>query len=236
MKPIDLIIYIVWYATQQGIRLTTNRLVKFIYLADLYQARLKKGLTLTKFPWKFIYYGPYCKEAMRCIDEAVEKALICKKSYESNFDIDKEYNLFWCNEDTAENLEEHIHIGTLGKLQNAIKKFGDDTSLLLDYVYFETEPMQNARKGDMLDFSKAERPDVGNTIKLKKLSPEAIKKAKEQINKIGAELKDNHKRFVQDENEIEKYKDEAYLNFIKLLDGNELETGLKGTAKIRKPE
>ena len=50
MQSTDLIKYIAWYATQQGIKLTTNRLVKFLYLADLYYARIKDGKQSRDFP------------------------------------------------------------------------------------------------------------------------------------------------------------------------------------------
>ena len=66
----NLIKYIVLYATEQGIKLTQVRLVKFLYLADLYFARRNQGKTFTGLPWAFIYYGPYCGEAMTAIDAA----------------------------------------------------------------------------------------------------------------------------------------------------------------------
>jgi hypothetical protein len=46
----NLIQFIVCYATQRDIQLTTVRLVKFIYLAELYYARATQGRTLTEFP------------------------------------------------------------------------------------------------------------------------------------------------------------------------------------------
>ena len=38
---------------------------------------------------------------------------------------------------------------------------------------------------------------------------------------------------IQDERETEKYKDETYSNFIEMMDGDELEVGLKGALKIQ---
>jgi len=45
----------------------------------------------------------------------------------------------------------------------------------LDYVYFDTEPMQDVKKGDLLDFLKVERFEPIEKIELKKLSSEKIK-------------------------------------------------------------
>lgn len=236
MKSIDIIRYIVWYATENDIQLTTNRLVKFIYLADLYHARLKGGQTLTGFPWKFIYYGPYCGEAMRCIDQAVKDGLICKATYDSHFGDYKEYNLFTCKDEEAEEIEKSIHIGIVGQIQKAIRTLGDDTPQLLDHVYFDTEPMANARKGDLLDFSKAERPEPMKKVKLKRLSPDAIKLARQKIKQLSDEMNADRERLIKDEQETAKYKDEAYYQFVEILDGEELGVGLKGTAKIQMTE
>jgi len=236
MKPIDLIKYIAWYATQQGIKLTTNRLVKFLYLTDLYYARIKDGKTITGFPWRFIYYGPYCREVWNTIEKAAADNLICKKTYASYFNDEKEYNIFLCHEDDAEEIGGQIHIGVIGYLQNAIKKFGDDTPQLLDYVYFDTEPMQDAKKGDLLDFSKAEKFKPVEKVQLKKLSPETIKKARKKIKKLSDSLNADRKKMIKSEQEAGKFKDESYYKFLKLLDGEELEVGLKGTAKIRVPK
>lgn len=233
MKTYDIIIYIVWYATENDIRLTTNRLIKFIYLTDLYYARLNDGKTLTGFPWRFINYGPYCTEAMQCIDQVVNEGFICKATYDSYFGEEKEYNLFTCKDESAEKIEESIPLGVLGHIQKAIRKLGDDTPQLLDYVYYDTEPMADAKKGDLLDFSKAEKPEPIKRVKLKKLSSEAIKLARQKIKQISDEMKVNRKRLIQDERETEKYKDDAYYQFIEMLDGEELTVGLKGTAKIQ---
>ena len=222
-----------WYATLNDIRLTTNRLVKFIYLTDLYYARLRNGETLTGFPWRFVHYGPYCSEAMDCIERAVQDNLICKETYDSRFEPDKDYHIFSCRDDDAEHIRDFFHIGVLGRIQNAIKNLGDDTPRLLDYVYFNTEPMRDVRKGDLLDFSKAEKFETIKQVKLKKLSPESIKLARAKIKELGKELETDREKLIQDDKEMEKYKDESYFKFIDMIDEEELEVGLKGVSKIQ---
>ena len=233
MKAADIVKYIVWYATQQGIKLTTNRLVKFVYLADLYQARLKNGMTLTDFPWRFIHYGPYCGQVGKLIEDTALEGFICKETSDSKFSVNKEYNLFSCKDTDAEDLEEQFHIGVIGQLQEVIRKFGEDTPQLLDYVYFDTEPMKDAKSGDLLDFSKAKRPEIGKPVKLKKLSPNAIKLARDKIKMISEELKTDRERLIRDDKDTKKYKDESYYKFVKLLNGEELDVGLKGTVKSK---
>ena len=68
-NTLDLIQYIVCYATEKGMKLSPIRLVKFLYLADLYWARENEGATLTKWPWKFVHYGPFCGESLNAIEK-----------------------------------------------------------------------------------------------------------------------------------------------------------------------
>ena len=49
---LDLIQYIIWYASERGMKLSPIRLVKFLYLADLYWARENNGETLNEWPWR----------------------------------------------------------------------------------------------------------------------------------------------------------------------------------------
>ena len=233
MKPVDLVRYIAWYATQVGIKLTTNKLVKFIYLVDLYHARIKKGQTITGFPWKFVYYGPYCTEARQSIESAAQDGFVCREIFDSKFSLEKDYSLFSCDDPEAEKLEELIHLGVLSQLHSAIKKYGDDTPQLLDYIYFETEPMEGVKKGDVLDFSKAHMPDRVRTIQLKKIPDDKIKFAREKIKLLGAQFKSDREKLVKEDQENDKYKTESYYKFKKLLDGDPLEAGLTGTAKIK---
>ena len=97
----ELIHAIVWYTSRRGEKLTTLRLVKFLYLADLYYARVSNGKTLTSWPWAFVYFGPWCKQVNDAIDNAVKNGLVLAKEYPSKHNDDKDYRLFWL-EDTEE--------------------------------------------------------------------------------------------------------------------------------------
>jgi hypothetical protein len=54
IEPGKLIQFIVCQATEFEASLTPIRVIKFLYLADLYDARENKGETLTGWPWAFI--------------------------------------------------------------------------------------------------------------------------------------------------------------------------------------
>jgi len=54
VDPVELIQFVVCQATECGASLSPIRVIKFMYLADLYHARENKGETLTGWPWAFV--------------------------------------------------------------------------------------------------------------------------------------------------------------------------------------
>jgi len=228
----DLIRYITWYATENDSSLTTVRLVKFVYLADVYFARKHKGETLTHFPWVFVNFGPYCGEVMGEIDKAEALGLIEMKSFDSSYREGKEYHLFTCRDDDVEAIEEDIPIEVLFYLKADIKRFGDDTPLLLDYVYFDTEPMMEAKKGDLLDFSKCKPFIPTKPIQTKKLSKDKIETIRSHIKKLVPKFERGHFKKEKDKIEMAKWKDKIYFQALDMMEEEDLETGLKGIAKI----
>jgi len=95
VDAVKLIQFIVCQATEFGAPLSPIRVVKFLYLTDLYHARENKGETLTGWPWKFVYFGPYCSESITALNEAVNDGLIDAKSFESKYD-EKDRFLYSC--------------------------------------------------------------------------------------------------------------------------------------------
>src|SRR4030042_3063652 len=85
-EPVKFIQFICCQATEFGASLTPIRVVKFLYLTDLYHARENKGETVTGWPWQFVYFGPYCSESITALNEAVNDGLIDAKSFESKYD------------------------------------------------------------------------------------------------------------------------------------------------------
>jgi len=230
-KILKLLKYIVCFANDHDIQLTTIRLVKFVYLADLYHARLNLGETITRFPWAFVNYGPYCTEVMKSIDDATHKGFINSKTLESK-NYKKDYKLFTCSDENYSDLRKEFQLGVLSQLQSAINKYGDDTALLLDYVYFNTEPMENVRKGNILDFSLAKQPQPISPVKTKKLSKKDIEFAKALVNKLKDKYTDASDNLHKDDSENEKWRDELYYKSLDKLDEEPLPAGIKGTSRI----
>jgi hypothetical protein len=213
-------------------RLTTVRLVKFLYLADFYHARWYHGETFTKMPWAFVNYGPYCHEALRYIDYASSRAIINEQVYQSDFPNRKDFNLYSCTTSDINEIEKDFPASMMSELKYAIKKYGDDTAALLDYVYFETDPMKEVKKGDILDFSEVGQPQFSKSENIRKLSKKDIEFARNKIKHLGEKFNQGRERLRQEERELSKLKDESYLRALEYFDEGELEVGLKGTAKI----
>ena len=228
----ELIHAIVWYTSRRGERLTTLRLVKFLYLADLYHARVSNGKTLTNWPWAFVYFGPWCKQVNDAVDNAVEHDLLLSKEYPSEHDDDKDYRLFWL-EDTEEDPKVIDALPTYvwSKLQWAIRKWADDSYGLLDYVYFETEPMIEAKPGAVLDFSQSRMPEVPKKIDMKKIPKAKMEEAKKAPARLGEKYKNG-----LSSGPPQGPTDAVFREFVSKLDEEDLETGLEGTADLAEPE
>jgi len=234
MNLLDLIKYIVWYATQNEMKLTTVRLVKFLYLADLYYARVHGGQTATGFPWGFVHYGPYCSEAMDAIDNAVSDGIIDKKTYQSKFADTDEYHIFLCYDDEVEAPAEYLSAVIVSYLEQVVRKYGEDTPALLDHVYFETEPMLDVRPGDQLDFSLAKPIESLQPIEIKTLPKEKIELARKHIKRLAEKTKKETGDLVSENAEIAKWMDEKYYAALEYLDEEDLEPGLEGVARIER--
>ncbi|MBW1676111.1 MAG: hypothetical protein JRJ79_05785 [Deltaproteobacteria bacterium] len=227
---LKLIRYITSLATEREEVLSPIRLVKFLYLADLYHARRNGGVTLTGWPWRFVHYGPFCRESLDAIKMAVAEGLIEAIPYVSQFD-DEEHLLYRCSVDKQSGRMPDVPFYVTGPLQGAVRKWAVDTFALLDHVYFETEPMTDVHPGDLLDFSKASEPRPSKDISMKKLSKEKIARGKELVSKITAK----QSRFQPESFWIGRERpiyDEAYFEAVNYLNESPLDFSIQGEARI----
>jgi hypothetical protein len=218
----DLIRFIVWHATQTQGGLTTLSLVKYLYLADLYNAEETGGKTVTGFPWIFYHYGPYCTESFLAIEDAVSHGIINAKNYESQYEQGEEYQWYSSTDQNEPKLDIPDYAWLL--LSSDIARFKNIRDLM-DYVYFETTPMQHAKERALLDFSVAKKMKPEVPVVMNKLSAKKIKKVQEMLNKI---------RQTRTKNSVEPYAgpqpiyDESYYEFAKTLDDECEAPKLKG--------
>jgi hypothetical protein len=131
-----------------------TKLVKLLYLMDVENYRRRQE-TISGLEWCFYHYGPYAFE----IDSALN---------ELSFDIPQEsfttesgYKViaFRPERSLKPSLGKYVRsLSELRLVNRVIRDWGEtDLNALLDHVYFYTEPMKHARRGELLDFSTVER-------------------------------------------------------------------------------
>lgn len=132
---------------------TKTKLLKYLYLFDLEHYR-RFGTTLTGFAWMFHFYGPWTKEFEDLYGDLVKRGHIQVKEAVRP-DLEAEIVLPTERLDLADEVEDVSLELAFRRIVDtwAERRLGE----LLDYVYFHTEPMQRAVRGDQLDFSQVER-------------------------------------------------------------------------------
>ena len=233
VDPGKLIQFIVCQATEFGASLSPIRVVKFLYLTDLYHARENKGETLSGWPWKFVYFGPYCSESITALNEAVNDGLMDAKPFESKYD-EKDRFLYSCPSEKGSDVESQLSVYVWSSLKEAIKKWADDTPGLLDHVYYDTEPMEHVKRGDLLDFSKARLTIELPKLEMKKISKSKTEKAKQLISALREQYRASS--YKLSEEKVQMVRDGAFRQSLPLVDDEDLEEGLSGIAEIGKVE
>ncbi len=121
------------------------RLAKLLYLFDVEYYRVH-GHPFTRLRWRFLHYGPYDTALAPYLgsDEVTtasgHKAYVARGSYE---DV---------------SVDDTLTLSDRMILDRIVQQWGlEDLPVLLDYVYFGTEPMENVARGEVLDFSRVAR-------------------------------------------------------------------------------
>lgn len=227
--PETLISFIAEEASARGELLSPIRLVKFLYLADVYHARYHNGQKLTGWPWRFVFYGPYCREAMAAIDGARSRDLLTTTPYRSKYD-QEEHVLYGGLRRDLSSLRNALPLSVVGNLSAAIAKWGNDTQGLLDHVYFETEPMKDVTRGSILDFGRCRPTERPSPIPMKRLSRDQLAKAQRALRGLKQQLDSGvaeQQRRWQGE-----VLDQSYAHFLEALRDPALESGLEGRAEL----
>lgn len=118
-----------------------TKLLKLAYLAEIYFTRVTRE-RLTTQDWVFWHYGPYLWNYNELISN--------ENIFEAQTHTD-DFHLIKVQEDfdlRVFNLNENIAI------LNALEHAEDNLNRILDFVYFDTEPMMVVKtRGETLDFS-----------------------------------------------------------------------------------
>lgn len=141
------ILYLIKMAQEERVPIGKVRLMKLLYLLDVEYYRYY-GEIHTGLEWVLYKYGPFVFEIEDLLGEIgvtdEEIPLEKGRSFKQlKYDFD-----MW-----GEDIK--LPFKARGVLDNVFKQWGStDLNRLLDYVYFDTEPMEGAQFQRKLDFSK----------------------------------------------------------------------------------
>ena len=158
MDTKKLIQSIVLTATKERGAVSRIRLTKFLYLADVLFFR-REGRILTEYPWKFYHYGPWAQEAQQDIDGAVAARLIEMETADGEGGDVYLYKYRGRDPEIWRELGVEFEMG----LRHEIKRWiAAPLDHFLDFIYFDTPPMRDAQRGDLLKFvpEHREMPDL----------------------------------------------------------------------------
>ena len=185
-------------------------LVKLVYLIDVEHYR-RFAKPVTNLKWIFHHYGPYTVELEPVINDNEFVAGYGGRSSPG-------YR-YYGRRDWREihvNFNAQFSASARQVADKVINEWGlESLPTILDYVYFETEPMQEARRGEFLDFSKIQKEpavprrndtfklptDTINTlrIRLKERSEKAARKMREPTEPVYDQVYDEASRMMEEE-------------------------------------
>lgn len=156
-----------------------TRLTKLLYLTELEYFR-RTGRRLTSLDWKFHHFGPYASALLPYIgdpDSLATDGFLADMMTKLQGEVTpSDYDLQSAVADVVH------HWGAA------------DLNTLLDYVYFETEPMQAARRGDSLDFSTVQR-ETPKPLSLQ-LDRKKIKELRNRLQQRSASYSDTRRAAI----------------------------------------
>lgn len=170
-------------AADEGFLMRKITLIKYLYLLDVYMAQ-ETGQKFTDIDWIFWKFGPYSNDSASLIDEIIENGLIVEQRYDTRYDKDFVQYKPIDNSPSRKDVWKLFPQKVLNKIFNSdLKRFWDDTYKLLDYVYFDTEPMYNVKPGEKLNFENLEKDIIPEPIQLRAISKTKAKKILEILSK-----------------------------------------------------
>jgi len=187
----NLIPAIVTWIVDRDSYATKTKILKLLYLFDVEYYRQHRQ-TFTGFAWKFLHLGPWAAEYDPALSGLIAHGILSEQRSNSS-----EYDTAFYR--PGERVETRRAVPTVRDesiLLEVLKRWGTRTTgEILNYVYFQTEPMEAGIRNQPLDFSliPAERPAVYSRSCSGK-SPADIRKLRAQFERRQAEKKASEQR------------------------------------------
>lgn len=148
---------VTWIADHDSF-VTKSKLLKLLYLFDVEYYRQHRR-TFTGFGWKFFHLGPWAAEYDPALSELLAHGILC----EQHSDSTESDAAFYKPGERVESRCAFVNVKDECILLGVLKRWGAcATGEILNYVYFQTEPMLAGIRNQPLDFGliPTERPAV----------------------------------------------------------------------------
>ena len=143
-----LIAAIITWVVGEGSYVTKTKLLKLVYLFDVEYFRAHRQ-TFTGFGWKFFHLGPWAAEFDPTLDDLVTKGTLLQQRSNNEFET-----AFYRSAERIDPREPFSNVKDEYILRGVLKRWGTrSTGEILDYVYFQTAPMEAGIRNALLDFS-----------------------------------------------------------------------------------
>lgn len=127
-----------------------TKLVKLLYLIDVETYR-RRSRTLSGVKWLFLHYRPYASE----IDEALRQLELDIPQEDVITAAGRRAVVFRPSWDVGAEFRRQASSAERLVVNRLLSEWGtEDLNPILSHVYFHTEPMRGAKRGDVLEFSK----------------------------------------------------------------------------------
>ncbi len=144
----------VWRHERRPVR---TRMMKLLYLLDVAHASTHAGATWSGLSWRFHHYGPYSEQLQKLLDrmDGIDATDEEGQGPRGTYHV---YGGAHGAADTTD-LTRLLDSSDRAALRRIVDEWcGADLNALLDYVYFETPPMRDVSRGDLLDFNATQMP------------------------------------------------------------------------------
>lgn len=178
---------LVYEAHSMGFSMRKIILIKYLYLLDVYMAQ-ETGKKYTNFTWIFFRFGPWDVEVNDFIENMIQNKLIIAERHESKYKNSEEFVTLLPIKDSPDrktlwNLKQ-LPLGVYHKIFiRDLDIFKDDVYKLLDYVYFDTEPMKNVNMNDILRFDNLQKDIPKASVSTGKISNTKAKLLRDKFTK-----------------------------------------------------
>jgi hypothetical protein len=209
-KLSKLIILIVKYINDRDSYVTKTKLLKLLYLFDVEYFRVYRE-TFTGFDWRFYHLGPWTAQYEEELNNLIDNSLL-KTSFGRNDAV-----FFKTYEkvdfpDLFNTYKDELPLKLV--LQTWAEK---TTNEILDYVYFETEPMIFGKRNELLDFSTiSENPPIKYKRSSSGKTPKQIQEARKKLDAISEkyQAKSENKK----DSSLSEYYDEDFFAAMTILE------------------